>query len=224
MSDNTENKKKEIVKKNKKKVFYIMSGVSVVVSAIAICMLSGCFSKKPIEPQAQNIVPVKQADTKKFVQLWNKKIYKIKYENIRLGVDFEKYEINATNAQDKISSFLHFSTSKDQHLAEEINSKDLSVPLMPIKKWIDLRAKVPHLVNQKMMNSTELMRYVEKGTRSRTFSNNAISKVIQFNEFCYYFEKQKDILYREGYTRNMKSCDQFQEIIDEYGLSFSIKN
>ncbi len=40
----------------------------------------------------------------------------------------------------------------------------------------------------------------------KAFSDKTIDTIIQLNSFCYYFEKNRDDFYRNGYSKNIKSC------------------
>lgn len=208
--------------KSNKIVLYIMIGVAIV-GAITACILSNCLSTKQINQIPEN-KHIEKIDVGEFVKTWNKKIYQIKYDNLHLKIDFKRYELNATNAPNRLSTFLSFSNGDDTALKHKVEEKKLDALLLPFSSWLNEKEKVHYVKSNKAMNSNELMKSVAKSvSRSKSFSNNTIDKVIQLNEFCYYFEKQKDAFYRDGYTKNVKSCDDIQKIRDKFGFDFSLR-
>ena len=55
----------------------------------------------------------------------------------------------------------------------------------------------------------------------RSFSDKTIDTIVQLNEFCYYFEKNKNDFYRDGYSKNIKSC---KDIVTTLENDKKIKN
>jgi hypothetical protein len=59
---------------------------------------------------------------------------------------------------------------------------------------------------------------------SKPFSKNTIDTVVQLNEFCYYFDQNKERFYRNGYTKNIKNCQVIQKILDKDGIQIEKKD
>ena len=75
------------------------------------------------------------------------------------------------------------------------------------------------------MNSSELMKYVSNSVaKGKPFSNSVIDKVIQLNEFCFYFERNKKSFYREGYTKNIESCSDIEKLMRKFDMIKESKN
>lgn len=218
-------------KKNRKVWILIMGGV-IVIGVISVCMLTSCLSSNQIEPNDGNVTTVridntfnkiKKQNTTKFVSIWNGKVLDLEYDYIYLKLNFEQYKIVDSNATENILSFLKFNKDEDKKLESQIVASQRHMQYIPIQRWIEERNTINYK-KKKRMDSKELMEYLgEIVNPGKTFSNNTIDKIIQLNEFCYYFEKNKDKFYRDGYTRNIKSCSKIQEKLDKDGIDYRLK-
>lgn len=223
-------------KKKWKKRWYLAVVGLVILLCITICVITGCFSTVDINtshhiktedkittPAQRQLKP----DTKKFVKTWNKKLADIQYgEYSFLNLNLEKYKLDNENPQKKIDSFLKSDKNKFIVLKSRLNKSLYKSNYMPLIVWIEEKQKWKKRYSQHEgpMDSYALMDYVENiVTPSKGFSNNTIDKVIQLNEFCYYFESNKQSFYRKSYTKNIKRCKQIQEVLDEDNIEFLLK-
>lgn len=209
-------------KQDSRKKNRLILGVTIVTAITAICIMTGCLNsvlppaKISIDANDSNVTKklVPKIDNSEFVKIWNNEISKIKFANTYLTIDFNKYKLEEAPQKDLIS-YISFDKSKNISLKEKLENSKFKFKYMPIISWIEMKLKVNYTKPEKEMDSSELMKYTAGIiSPNKPFSNNTIDTVVQLNEFCYYFDKNKDRLYREGYTRNIKSCEKIQEILD----------
>jgi len=94
----------------------------------------------------------------------------------------------------------------------------------PVVAWIDEKLALGAYSPSKPMNSRELWKYIANiVTPRKSYSAHTTYKIIELNNFCYFFDKHRKKFYRDGYSRNIKTCDQIQEILVEDGIDFQIK-
>ncbi len=207
----------------------LILGIVIVTAITVICLVTGCFSTlsigSPTPPENKDdnksIPPVK-VDNIEFIETWNTKISKIKYAS-NLKIDFDKYKLRE-EPQKELTSYISFDKNKNISLKEQLEKSKFKLKYTPIISWIEMKFKVNYVKPEKEMQSNELMKYLAgKINPNKPFSNNTIDTVVQLNEFCYYFEKNKDNLYRKGYTRNIKSCKKIQEILDVGGIGYRVE-
>lgn len=221
-------------KKNRKVWVLIMSGI-IVIGVISVCMLTSCLSSNQMELDDGNVTTVrtvvdnntpneiKKLNTVKFVSTWNSKVINLKYDYIYLKIDFEQYKIPDNNVTENVLKFLEFNKNEDTKIKLKIEKSNRYIQYIPIQRWIEERNMINYK-KKKGMNSSKLMEYfADIVNPGKTFSDNTIDKIIQLNEFCYYFERNKENFYRDGYTRNITSCSKIQEKLDEGDIDYRLK-
>lgn len=221
----------ELSKKNRRVWIFIMSGV-IVVGIISVCMLTSCLSSSQLETNNSNTATVIEdnthnkeeiQDTTKFVSIWNHKVINLKYDYIYLKINFEQYKISDNNVTENVLKFLEFNKNEDKKLKSQIETNNRYTQYIPIQRWLDER-NIINYKKKKGMNSSKLMKYfADIVNPSKPFSDNTIDKIIQLNEFCYFFERNKEKFYRDGYTRNITSCSKIQEKLNEGDIDYTLK-
>ena len=201
----------------------LLIGITTVVAISAVCILTGCFSSVHKKPQPAPKPPIEKPDnTKEFRDIWNETISKIKYKNTHLDVNFNKYKVGS-DPQHDLSRLLSFNHQKLQTLKSELKVSKNTFMIKPFISWIDAKEKISYSKPSEKLDSDALMHYVSKIVRpDKSFSRNTIDTVVQLNEFCYYFERNKDRFYREGYTRNVKGCGKIEKILSANGIKYKM--
>ena len=162
-------------------------------------------------------------DTSQFKKIWNKTIAQIKYSNTHLGIDFDNYKIDTPMLD--LKNNLSFDKKRETILKNKLESSRYHNKYTPLIAWLDKRERVHFADPDRDLDSDELMQYVsEIIDPSKPFSKNTIDTVVQLNEFCYYFDKNKERFYRNGYTKNIKNCQVIQKILDKDGIQIEKNN
>ncbi len=165
----------------------------------------------------------REVDTKEFKGVWNKVVSRIKYDNTHLKINFDKYKLGKAPQKD-LSKYLSFDHQHLESLKGKLESSQNTFMISPFIKWVDKKMKVSYIKPSKKFDSGELMQYVSNIVNpGKPFSSNTIDTVVQLNEFCYYFERNKDRFYREGYTRNVKSCRKIEKILKDTRIKINKK-
>lgn len=207
-------------KSNRYQNYSLILGLFVLLG-IAICLIIGCFATTAKETHQPKSAP--KATFGEFTKTWNKKVYKIKYANNHLNINFDKYELNG-DVLNQLDTYLKYDKNKYIALKKRLQGSDYSLKYMPIVLWIDAKLEVKYLDKKNITNDSQLTEHVASIINPKTwFSDKTIDTVIQLNEFCYYFEKNKDKLHNNGYTKNIKSCKKIQEILDRDNLPLKLK-
>ena len=166
---------------------------------------------------------VKKVDTSEFVTVWNKAIAEIKYDNTHLKINFDKYKLENL-PQSELKKYLTTDKNKYTSLKKQLDTSKYVSKYIPLIDWDEQKNKIKYIKPDKDMDSYELMEYVAKIVNPRkSFSNNTIDKVVQLNEFCYFFEKNKESFYLEGYSRNMENCEKIGKLLVTDGIEFRLK-
>jgi hypothetical protein len=213
----------KFIKKNLILWIVVMAGIFIV------CVLTKCLNSEPL-PLPPNIdtndsntsKPIK--DSSEFVNNWNNQIYKLKIDNTHLKINFDKYKLGV-EPQKELDRFLDFNQSKIRSLKEKLENSKFKFKYKPILSWIEMKQNIKYVIQKDEMDSRQLMEFTASiANPPDVFSNNTIDKVAQLNEFCYYFDINKNKLYRDGFTRNINDCEQIQEILNVDGINFDLLN
>lgn len=213
--------------KDSSKSKYLIGGIVVLAIVTAVCVFVGCISavtdpKTPIKKDSI-VDSFKKPDISEFVTVWNKAIAETKYDNTHLKLNFDKYKLTKL-PQSEIKKYLNTDRKKYSSLKKQLEASEYTLNYTPLIDWVDKKSKINYVEPDKDMDSYELMSYVANIVNpGKGFSNNTIDRVVQLNEFCYFFDKNKDSFYREGYTRNIKNCQKIGKILDVDGIKFRLK-
>ncbi len=200
----------------------LLIGIVTVVIISAVCVLTGCFLSTHKNPQLKLPEPIKINKTNEFRDIWNKTISEIKYKNTPLDIDFDKYKLGQ-EPQNDLSKYLSFESQKLHSLKSELISSKNTFMISPFITWVEKKDKISYNKSTKKLDSDALMQYVSKIiSPNKAFSRNTIDTVVQLNEFCYYFDRNKDKFYRQGYTRNVKNCRKIEKILKENGINYKM--
>ena len=202
----------------------ILIGVILTFIVSVICILIDCFSSSYRLPQSNIQIKPLKADIEEFKDIWNKAIYRIKYDNTHLKINFNKYKLEK-DVQKDILKYLSFNHQQLKLIKDNLESSQNIFMISPFIKWIDRKIKVSYNKPSKNLNSRELMKYVSNVINpSKAFSNNTIDTIVQLNEFCYYFDRNKDKFYRQGYTRNVQNCRKIEKILKNSGIKYQVES
>ena len=232
-TEEVENKKEMLHKKKRK---YFIAGV-LLVTVATVCLATGCFHSPDISvsknttttyddnqshPKPKPPLP----DSEKFIKSWNSDIVRLSIRQIKNSnykIDFSKYKIKK-DPQKALGAFLAKDESKLKNIKQQLVSHKDKAYFKPLIIWIDKKLEMKHYAPLKPMNSKELWKYVAGIVNPhKSYSPNTTYKIIELNNFCYFFDKYKNDFYQEGYDRYMKSCEQVQKILDEDGIDFHLK-
>lgn len=193
-----------------------------------ICFFMGCFStinqNKIISKKELAREDVVNYDS--FYKQWNKKIYDVKYSNTYLPIDFSQYVLtdkSNTYIENKITKFINYSHPEIKSLQISLENSKYKFKYIPIIEWLKMKNDIKSIKHKTFKGSGKYEKYIaDTISPHRWFSNNTIDKILQMNEFCYYFDKNKDKFYNNGYTRNIKSCKQLQFILDKEAMQLQL--
>ncbi len=195
----------EILNLNKKFKILIWSFILVcmlIVAAISYFIINN----KTIQPKETITETVVKIDLSEFKKSWNKKVYQIKYDNSFMNIKFDTYELDK-EIKEELNTYLYVNKAKALELKKELKESDNVLIYIPIISWIDKNIELKSFKSTNITNSSQLMKEVANTVNPmKPFSNKTIDTVLQLNEFCYYFEKNKKDFYRDGYSKNIKYC------------------
>ncbi len=222
---------------NRKK--YFIGGSALLVAIGTVCLATGCFHSpdmntskvsptKPIDGNTTRppkpIPPL--PDTEKFVKSWNNNIVKLDIKQIKSSnykIDFSKYKIKK-DPKKALQSLLSVDGNRLKKIREQLVSHKDKMYFKPLIAWIDEKLALGAYSLSKSMDTGELRKYVASIVNPRkSYSAHTTYKLIELNNFCYFFDKHRKKFYSDGYDRNIKTCDQIQEILVEDGIDFQIK-
>lgn len=202
------------MKLNKKYIF----GVLFVICSI-VCFITGCFSSsKSINTQNIQEKKIQKTDYSRFVVNWNKQVYYIKdheYSKFKT-ISLEKYILknDIEDISKKLKIFLQFEDNNLQQLTKIKNLKFSERFYLPVIMWIDNRNKIKFSNIDQKISQSELEENIAKTISDPYFSVSTIDKIIQLNEFCYYFKKNKNLFLKKGFSKNITKCEYIQKILD----------
>ena len=179
--------------------------------------------KRKIRTITHPKAPIKKVDTSKFITAWNKVIVKIKYDNTHLKINFDKYKLENL-PQSEIKTYLTIDKNRYTSLKKKLATSKYAFKYIPLIDWVEQKNKIKYIKPDKDMDSYELMEYVAKIVNpGKSFSNNTINRVVQLNEFCYFFEKNREGFYRKGYSKNMENCEKIDKLLVVDEIEFRLK-
>ena len=121
-----------------------------------------------------------------------------------------------------MNSYLPVDKNSLQEFRSELKRSDNALIYTPVISWINEKLKLKNIKSDTIHGSSELMDQVATIINpEKAFSDKTIDTIIQLNSFCYYFEKNRDDFYRNGYSKNIESC---KYILTTVGSDEKIKN
>jgi len=226
MKDNEDLKKEEtkeiagfkneiliLKKKNIKYKIFIWLLVFLYIFTI-LGILYNSINNQIIQSKESIIEKVVKIDLNEFKESWNKKVYKIKYDNSFTNIKFNIYELDKEIVK-QLNRYLYINKDRSLQLKKELKSSDNISIYTPVLFWIDKNLELTNIKDFNITNSNQLMKKVANSiSYTESFSDKTIDTIIQLNEFCYYFEKNKNDFYRDGYSKNIKYCKDILNTIE----------
>lgn len=202
--------------KNKFKKMFLYSLIPI---CVIICFITGCLTSEtskfeqpsPKKESAQ----IKSHNYKRFVDTWNGTVYEIK-DNIDLERTIEntdKYLVknDYSDISQKLKALLDFS---DRPFIAELktlqNIKFSKSLYLAVIEWIKARNRIKYLKLTSTMDSSKLSQKIATMVDNEYFSASTVDKIVQLNDFCYFFEKNKLSLYRDGMSKGITKCTQIK--------------
>jgi len=186
-----------------------------------LCVFTGCFSSaKRTAPPVKISTVNSNNSVIEFREVWNETVSELKYKNIHLKIDFDKYKLG-DSPQDDVKRLLTFDTEKYTILNKRLTRQKSEKIYLPIITWIEKKMRTVYTPVSDTLSSDELMKVIASSvTKDKAFSKNTIDIIIQLNDFCYYFERNKEKFYSQGYTKNIKSCHKIEALMTEDGITY----
>ena len=193
---------------------------SLVPLCLAICFITGCLSVNTAVPaksvpKKENTQHIQYNNYKRFVNTWNNSIYEIK-DNINLERSInkpDKYLLknNYKDIEQKLKTLLDFEDKQFTEELKELQNIKFSKSLyLAAIEWIKTRNRVKYLKLTPTMDSTKLSNAIATMIDDEYFSASTVDKIVQLNDFCYFFEKNKLNLYNKGMSKGISKCRQIQ--------------
>lgn len=219
-----------IAKYNKKRSNLIYVFIALLMICVAVCINIGCFSSSQnINQQQRQVIKektIQKVDYSRFVDTWNKQIYDLKYniDSMFEANSLEKYILknDIGDITKKLKMFLQFEDDYLQQLAQMKNLKFAERFYLPVIMWIDSKNKIKYIDIDQNISQSELEESVAKAIGDPYFSPNSINRVIQLNEFCYYFERNKNIFFKEGLSKSITKCEYIQKNLDKNEIELKL--
>lgn len=202
-----------IIKTNEiisKKFIYIF--VSIAILLIGIIFL--ITKEKTIKQDTQNIEIVEKTYTyKEFKENWNKYIYEEEIGN--------KYLLKE-DGKEYIYSELEKYLDLNQYVEELSKIKDLSnAYLIPVKEWIETRNKINYIKFEDKLTEKDLYKSISKILSMEHFSKNTVINIIELNDLCYFYEKNKDKFFKNGLDKKTK-CNDIKTKLNENSINIEL--
>lgn len=206
------NEKQEKCEKTKRKYSYIsiIFGIFLLISFSLLWFVMQKETPHNIL-QTKNTQISKVDKMKVFKNIWNEKIYTIKYDNSFLNINFNKYTIknSASALMNKLTTFDQKASEEEITNLQKSKYKDLYLPKI---RWLEMRKRFVDINYDDITDSTQMMEYLAHKINPQSgFSDATIDTIIQANNFCYFFELNRIDFYRDGYSKNIKSCKDIEK-------------
>ena len=159
---------------------------------------------------------------KKFKEQWQERV---SYIELNHNLNLKNYYIK-DNVLSSIKSFIDINNSKYTNNIEKMknseNSPYFNLPL--INGWFTERSKIKYTQSIKEPTTNKELYKMIENTLYEPFSLNAIDKIIELNDFCYYFEQYKEDFYQEGYPKSIKTCKDIDTKLLESNIYIKFSN
>lgn len=186
--------------------------------SIAILLIGMIFlitKEKNIKQDTQNIEIVEKTYSyKNFKENWNKYIGEEEIDKKYILIeDNEKY----------IYSELEKYLELNQYVEELSKIKDLSnAYLIPVKDWIETRNRIKYIKFEDNLKEEDLYKSIAKILNTEHFSKNTVINIIELNDFCYFYEKNKDKFFKNGLDKKTK-CDDIKKKLNENSININLE-
>jgi len=200
--------------------------VGIFILCVAVCFITGCFSTINNTRQQSIKKSKMKVNYSRFVNTWNKQVYSLK-DNLNSKFknnSLEKYIIknNIDDILKKLKIFLQFKDNYLQQLRKIKNLKFAEEFYLPVIMWINSRNKIKSINIDQKITQSELEKSVAKAIGDPYFSPNTIDQIIQLNEFCYYFEKNRGIFLKKGLSKSITKCEYIQKNLDKNKIELKL--
>jgi len=219
----------------RKKKKYILGGSILLVVIGTVCLATGCFHSPELNTSSMHMdqnrtKPLKPKptppDTTKFVKSWNSDIVRLNIKQIKSSnykIDFSKYKMKK-DPQNELKPLLMVERDRLKKLRQQLVSHKDKMYFKPVVTWIDEKLAWGDYNPSKPMTTKELWKYIANIVNpGHGYSTLTTYRIIEINNFCYFFDKYKEKFYSDGYDRNIKTCGQIQDILDEDMIEFKLK-
>ena len=205
--------KRQKLAKYKKKLKIIF--VLLIIAVSIICTMNSCSFENNTQHNPPKQKRVQELKYKTFITQWNQAIDKLKYKCIsqkekdRYKFDTTKGIIYDKEVVRKINDLLTFDKEYLSALEQKLKNSRFHTRYMPIIDWIKEKKMVKSIINQNFKSKMSFEDSIVKSLNNtqKYYSNNTIYKIIQLNNFCFYFKKNKNKFYRNGFSENIKDCE-----------------
>jgi len=180
-----------------------------IVAIVAILLLYSLYPPS-YQTEAKDNPPPKIESYDDFVKIWNAGIESVEdgCKDKEIGINWNKYRIenNITNIQNKFKSLLSFEEKKIDKSGLKDDEYDIA---KVFDKWQNARnetkgkyQKIPNRIRER-----ELYKVIADGLIESPFTSKTIEKLVKLNEFCYFFDQNKD----DGSKISIEECNAFEK-------------
>ena len=205
-----DNSKKESKNPNKNKKVLLF--ISILIISLLVGFVLTNYIKITHKQEEQKTFPkevktIENNDIEKFEKFKEQWEERVSYIELNHNLNLENYYIK-DDVLSSLESFIKIDNSKYTNNIEKMknseNSPYFNLPL--INGWFKKRSNIKYTQsNKKPTTNNELYKKIEN-TLHQPYSLNSIDKIIELNDFCYYFEQHKEDFYEEGYPKSIKTC------------------
>ena len=213
-------KKIEIIEKIKEMFLYLIVFSSILGVVLLIIFVIRFVPISVSSDEINNSIKeeYKERDyNREFVKYWNKNIYDLMYSKHSKEVNFQKYEItekDENSTLEIVQNFLLFDKVEIEKKIKKLEESQYNQIYIPYIEWLKLQKNLNYKSKNKFKNINTFEEYIADAIDPNiSFSKAVMKKIIELNEFCYYFDKHKKKFYKKGYNQNIKSCKQVEEIM-----------
>ncbi|MFX4229999.1 hypothetical protein ACOL3I_00745 [Aliarcobacter butzleri] len=194
-----------------KRFIYIF--VSIVILLIGINFL--IMKDKTVKQDTKNIeVVTKTYSYKNFKENWNRYIYEEEIDNKYLLKEDDKEYIYS-----ELEKYLKF----NPYLEELSKIKDLSnAYLIPVKDWIESRNKINYVKFEDNLKEEDLYKSIVKILNTEHFSKNTVINIIELNDFCFFYEENKNKFFNNGLDKKTK-CNDIKTKLNENNININLE-
>ncbi len=194
-------------KQNKYKMIYILPIIFIFIFYIFLTTKDSDIRTTPIadkkETKTTSNAMVISQDYSEIVKEWNKSI------NENKNID-KKYLLENSNNEyiySQLTTYLNLKKYED-----ELNKiKDLDdFHGVVAKKWINFRNEIKFKELNKNIPANELYKEIAEIVNEDSFSPKVVLKIVQLNDFCFYYEKNKEQFFKQGLDKKTK-CEDVKE-------------
>lgn len=195
-------------KKNKYKMIYILLIIFIFIFYIFLTTKDSDTRTTPIadkkETKTISKATINSQDYSEIVKKWNNEI------NVDTNID-KKYLLKENSNGEDIYSQLSTYLNPKKYEDELNKIKDLDgFHGVVAKKWINFRNEIKFKELNKNISANELYKEIAEIVNEDYFSHKVASKIVQLNDFCFYYKENKEQFFKQGLDNKTK-CEDIKE-------------